>query len=240
MATEKDSTESPVFAKPGKSMWKENAFTGGFPGGEKFYLEWTEQGMTKDVPDMPASMQSSGEYTEPKVEPRSGILGKLDKIEFFKGAFVKPETSDTVETAEESEAIPSVSESSSEDDAPNESLYAPYFPEKTRNLAPDIRMVYEKNFAKDRVYMAMTEVTASPTDVYFPKEMKNKAPIIEISYNGSSLGGASISVCLGAVDGLPTLPPTPKMGDAVTTLVPGRGGGLKLHYAVEGDASVSI
>lgn len=239
MAADKESEESPVFAKPGKSMWKESLFTGGFPGGEQFYKAWAEDGMTKDVPDMPESMQSRSEFV-PKEEVKGGILGKLDNLEFFKGSFVKEDPVEAPpEEASGASAEPTIS-GTSESDAPDESLYAPYFPAHVRNLAPDIKLVYEKDFAKDRVYMSMTEVTASPTDVYFPKEMKGKAPIIEISYNGSSLAGASVSVRLDDITGPPTLPPPPKKGDAVTTLEPGRGGGLKLSYTVEGEGPVNI
>lgn len=222
-------------------MWKENVFTGGFPGGEAFYRAWTDDGMTKNVPDMPADMQSDAKFT-PEVEERKGLIARLDALEYFKGAFVKS-PGPTPPSGEDDEEAPEddpESEEKSSDVAPDESLYSAYFPASIRNLAPEITMVYEKSFEKDRVCMAMTEVTASATDVYYPKEMKNKAPIIDVSYNGSSLAGASISVRMGDIEGLPTLPPPATVGDSVTTLVPGRGGGLKLEITVEGDDSIKI
>lgn len=118
-------------------------------------------------------------------------------------------------------------------EAPDESLYAPYFPKATRNLAPDLSFVCERDFYKDRVSMAMTEVKAKCTDVYFPKETEGKAPIIDISYNGV-LTGASISVKLDDVTPLPATAPLVPAGVPAASLVPGSGGGLKLEYIVDG------
>ena len=235
MATEK---EPSAFGKQGKSLWKENVFTGGMPGGEAFFKAWVEDGMKTDFPDLPQSLQASSEY-KPKVAKRTGVIPTLDNIEFFKG-FSRdpdPEEASSSESTEEGEVAETTTVP--EDEAPNDSLYAPYFPASARYLAPEIQITYEKNFYKDRVSLAMTEVTASPTDVYYPKEMKNKAPMIDISYNGN-LATAYVSVKLDDVDGLPTLPPPPKKGEAVTTLSPGPGGGLKLSYAVAGSGTVNI
>lgn len=240
MAADTDSKEPSRFTTVGNSLWKENVFTGGFPGGEAFYRAWTDDGMTKNVPDMPADMQSNAKF-KPEVEEKTGLIARLDAMEFFKGAFVKSPkpTPPSGEDGEEAPEEDPESEAKNSDVAPDESLYSAYFPASIRNLAPEITMVYEKSFEKDRVSMAMTEVTASATDVYYPKQMKNKAPIIDISYNGS-LVGASVSVRMGDIEGLPTMPSPANVGDPVTALVPGRGGGLKLEISVEGDDSIKI
>lgn len=243
MAADTDTKESPAFGKAGKSQWKENPFTGGMPGGEAFYKAWVEDGMTKDVPDMPEFMQSRSEF-KPVVEKKKGVMAMLDRTEFFKG-FSRSE-SDADEVSDEpsqegsaTSAETAVSPQAPGDEAPDEALYAPYFPASVRNLAPEINMTYAKDFFKDRVSLAMTEVTASPADVYFPKEMKNKAPMIDINYTGN-LSTSSVTVCLAPVDGLPTLPPPAKTGDAVTSLVSGPGGGLKLSYDVVGEGNINI
>lgn len=246
MTAESGSKDSP-FAAVGDSLWKENVFTGGFPGGEAFFKAWAADGMSKDVPDMPSNMQSSATF-KPPVEEKTGLIPKLDAMEYFKGAFVRAEPSQAppssmqkgVEEGAGEQAADPTTESKDVDSPPDESLYSAYFPAKVRNLAPEINIVYEKSFAKDRVYMAMTEVTASATDVYFPKEMKNKAPIIDISYNGSSLAGASVSVRMDDIGGLPTLPNPSQVGESKTSLVPGRGGGLRVEITVEGDESIKI
>lgn len=250
MAKELDSeTAGSEFGTVGKSMWKEDPFTGGFPGGEAFLLSWTEDGMKKTVPDMPEKMQPSSAPGENPVQQKKGILGKLDATEFFKGfggegkaqpeeeemkipapVSPKPATPVPQRMVEEPDVAP---------DAPNPALYQDYYPESIRSLAPDIKIEYENNPVKDRVGVAMTPVTASFTDLHFPKESKNKAPMIDISYAGN-LGTASVKLSMEYVQGLPALPPPPKRGDAVTELKPGRGGGLKLEYSVAGEGSVNI
>lgn len=236
MSSEK---ESSVFGKAGDSLWKENPFTGGFPGGEQFFKAWIDDGMTKDVPDMPDSMQSKTEF-KPAKEKKSGVLALLDKTEFFNDFIGKGQTDPDDEDPDSEDSETAEEEKVDENLIPSESLYEAYFPASRRNIAPMINMVNEKDFVKDRVYLSMREVTASATDLYFPKETKNKAPIIEISYNGSSLNGASIKLSLDYVDNLPTLAPPPKSGEARASLVPGRGGGLKLEYSVAGEGVVNI
>lgn len=238
MATDTDDPpkDSPVFGKAGDSMWKESLFTGGFPGGEAFYKAWAEDGMTKDVPDVPDSMQSKNEF-KPTVLKKGGVLGKLDATEFFKGFVNQPKEEE--EDSDQKEPQPVAGEKIEDDPLPDESLYNMYYPASVRNLAPQIDIVYGGTFETDKVAVAMTEVTATPTDLYFPKETKGKAPVIQMFYNGS-LSSAYIKMSLDYIDGLPTLPPPPKKGDAVTKLVPGSGGGLKLEYAVEGTGGINI
>jgi hypothetical protein len=120
-------------------------------------------------------------------------------------------------------------------EAPDEALYAPYFPRATRNIAPEISLVCERNFFKDRVSVAMTEVTAKCTDVYFPKERSGKAPFIDIFYTGVK-ATASISVKLDDVVPLPATAPLVPAGIPTANLVKGSGGGLKLEYIVDGQA----
>lgn len=230
---------SSEFGKAGDSMWKENLFTGGFPGGEAFFKSWIEDGGTADVPDMPADMQASAEFT-PKSTEKNTFLSKLDKIEFFKGftSDAQPDAESGEDTADAlaPESAPTVPDS----DVPDPALYEQYFPAAIRNLAPEINIMYEKNFVKDRVSVAMTEVTASATDLYFPKWKKNKAPIIEFFYDGSSLATAAISLKMDEIEPLPTCPPPAKVGETITSLVPGAGGGLKLEFAVQGTGPVNV
>lgn len=219
------------------SKWKENLFTGGIPGGEQFYKEWIEKGMTAEFQDMPDRLQPTA--PERKKAPKDrGLLGKLDATEFFSGDFVKGTTAVEEETTEE-ESVgtsgPIVEDTDTGDaEAPDEALFAPYFPKETRNLAPDFSFVSEGDFYKDRVSMAMTEVTAKASEVYFPKEMSGKAPIIDIFYAGTPTT-ASISVSMQDIEPLPALPAPPKAGEPTTAMVTGPGGGLKLEYVVDGD-----
>jgi hypothetical protein len=68
------------------SAWKSTLFgfdvCGGIPGGEVFYREWIENGMTDDFVDMPAKLQPS----QPKVQrppPGPTLLQRVDSMEFF-------------------------------------------------------------------------------------------------------------------------------------------------------------
>lgn len=45
---------APMF---GKSQWRENAFVGGFPGGEQALIDWVDGGGQDDVPDVPDFLQ---------------------------------------------------------------------------------------------------------------------------------------------------------------------------------------
>lgn len=250
-------SDTPIFGKSGKSLWKENLFTGGFPGGEMFFRTWLDEGMMRDVPDLPDSLQPRTAHKPKKKKKSGGILEKLDATEFFKD-FIGMGSSDDEGDDDEGDDDEGGDDEGGDDyagkknvkkgkgatrrkdsKAPNESLFSSYFPARTRNLAPDIRIVYEKSFENDYVSMAMKEVKPSPIDVYFPKNLKGKAPIIEMFYNGS-MKSAYVSVRFDAVEGLPTLPPPPKQGEAVSKLVPGRGGGLRLKYLVEGEGELNI
>eukprot|EP00181_Compsopogon_caeruleus_P003212 CAMPEP_0184686060 /NCGR_PEP_ID=MMETSP0312-20130426/21175_1 /TAXON_ID=31354 /ORGANISM="Compsopogon coeruleus, Strain SAG 36.94" /LENGTH=126 /DNA_ID=CAMNT_0027140777 /DNA_START=124 /DNA_END=504 /DNA_ORIENTATION=+ len=42
-------------------MWKESWFTGGFPGGEGFFRQWVDDGMTGAVPDLEPERQPSAD-----------------------------------------------------------------------------------------------------------------------------------------------------------------------------------
>eukprot|EP00177_Eucheuma_denticulatum_P007965 GFKZ01014507.1.p2 GENE.GFKZ01014507.1~~GFKZ01014507.1.p2 ORF type:complete len:272 (-),score=47.82 GFKZ01014507.1:1632-2447(-) len=232
--TEDPPKESPVFGKAGDSMWKESLFTGGFPGGEAFYKAWAEDGMTKDVPDMPESMQSKNDF-KPKTVTKGGVLGKLDATEFFK-SFADQVKEEEEESGEE-EVQPVTGVKIEDDPVPDESLYKMYYPASIRYKAPEIDIVY--GGAYDKVGVAMTGVTATASEVYFPRESQGKAPVIEIFYNGT-MASAYVKMSMQDIDGLPTLPPPPKEGDAVTKLVPGRGGGLKLEFSVEGTGDINI
>ncbi len=103
-----------------------------------------------------------------------------------------------------------------------------------------ISIVYEKDLYKDRVSMAMGEVSADASDVHYPKYRKNMAPIIKIDYNGSSLAGAGISVSMAEIEPLPPTAPPVADGETVTKLVPGVGGGLKLEFEVQGEGPVNV
>lgn len=115
---------------------------------------------------------------------------------------------------------------------PDDTLYGKYFPEARRNIAPEITFRYDKNSSNhehDRVSMAMLPVVASPTDVYFPKEVKNKAPFIEIFYP-NSIATASVRLTLETVDPLPSTAPPPRGEETIVAMLPGSGGGLKLNF----------
>lgn len=233
---------TPVFGKSGKSLWKENLFTGGFPGGEMFFRTWLDEGMMRDVPDLPDSLQPKTAYKPKKKKESGGILEKLDAMEFFKdfiGIGSRDDDGDDDYAGKKDKKTSKGGQRRTDSGKPDEPLYSSYFPAKTRDPAPDTRIVQEESFKKDRVYMAMKEVKASSVDVYFPKDLKGKAPIIEMFYNGS-MKSAYISLRFDEVEGLPTLPPPPKRGDAVSSLVPGRGGGLRLKYSIEGEGEVNI
>lgn len=253
------------YGKAGKSMWKEDPFRGGFPGGEPALLDWISGGMKDEVPDVPEVLQPTSAF-KPSPEADRGILGKLDKLEFFKKTFRKfiggpsvdidisgpPDTSDSTDEGNELSVKPvdpvPAPVTPNEDSAPgalstevpDESLYEMYYPKDTRFLAPDITIEYdEKSEMYKRVGMAMSEVTASVTDVYYPKETKNFAPVINVFYRGS-LATASVSIAFDEIDPLPTLPPPAKDGAAVTTLVPGRGEGLQLNYDIAGGEHIPL
>lgn len=120
-------------------------------------------------------------------------------------------------------------------EAPDESLFAKYFPRETRNLAPEIKMSCENDLKKDFISVAMTPVEARATDIYFPKERAGKAPVIKIFYTGS-LATASVSVSMEDIDPVPSITlPVPK-GEATASLVEGPGGGLKLNFSVDGES----
>lgn len=230
--------ERKSFAKIGKgSKWRENQFVGGFPGGEEFYLSWVEEGMTEEVPDLPDFLQSKTPFKESKDSTkRTGILDIVDKIEFFKG-FTRDDSEDTEssEVPEQETPEPAIPDS----EGPEESLYSKYFPAKVLNVAPKIIFDYKRS-DNDRVGIVMEEVTASATDVYYRKEIKNKAPIIDIQYSPRYPNSGSISLKFDTVEGPPTLPPPQLEGEAVTELVSGSGGGLKLQFSVKGGGSINI
>lgn len=252
------STESPEVAKAGDSMWKETLLAGGFPGGEEFLKAWVEDGMTKEVPDMPSRMQPKADFTEKTVE-KGGVLGRLDGTEFFKKfvgsdsdpaviaeateqTAVAPEAAAAAPRAKplapaaEDEALPATGLNDPE--APDEALYAPYFPRDKRYLAPEI-VIRCEGTVDDRVSMSMQEVTARASDRFFPKSEQYIGPVISIKYNGS-LATASVKLEMKEIEGLPTLPPPARPGQAVTKLVPGAGGGLKLTYEIEGQGQIKL
>lgn len=138
-------------------------------------------------------------------------------------------------TPEMVQAAKEQAENEADPEAPNEALYAPYFPRETRNLAPEIKMQYNNDPKTDFISMAMTRVTAKASDRFFPKERAGKAPVIKIFYTGS-LSTASVSVAMEDIEPFPGFtPPAPK-GEATASLVEGSGGGLKLDFTVDGES----
>lgn len=237
--------ERKSFAKVGgTSKWRENLFTGGFPGGEEAFRKWAESGMDTEVPDLPDFLQPTTSFKK-SVDSRATptVLERVTSTEFFQKVVCtkteEPATSDAAISdfadSTEAEEPPVVEEA-----APAEALYSKFYPAEVRNLAPMISITYEKDFVKDRVGVAMSEVTASPTDVYFPKEMSGKAPFIDISYDGKNAATASISVRMADVDPLPTIAPPVAAGETFTKLVPGNSGGLKLEFEVQGEGPVNV
>mmetsp|Transcript_2869 Transcript_2869/g.8766 ORF Transcript_2869/g.8766 Transcript_2869/m.8766 type:complete len:123 (-) Transcript_2869:1959-2327(-) len=47
----------------GTSLWH-NWFTGGFPGGEMYFMKWVEGGMVEDIPELEANFQPSAGIKE--------------------------------------------------------------------------------------------------------------------------------------------------------------------------------
>lgn len=246
------SDEPRVVGVAGNSMWKEDLFAGGFPGGEAFFKKWIDDGMKDDVPDMPSFMQPSAEFKPVKPTPGTGVLAVLDRTEFFKD-FVGQQTSDSDDEEDGDSESSSTASSSSitsiaeltaalqadvapadilSTEIPDETLYEKFYPAATRNLAPVFEFDYDRKSEShqyDTVGMSMQPISASFTDVYYPKESKNNAPFIDIFYAGS-LNAASVKMYMDEVDPLPTLPPPPTSNDTVVALRPGSGGGLKLNF----------
>lgn len=223
----------------GSSEWREDVFTGGFPGGEANFQKWLEAGGKADVPDLPDFLQPKSESSA-KAGKTSVIGGVMDMLSDTFGGGKK----DGVEVADGGVAVAAPPQTSVEpgvadSDAPSEALYSMYYPEATRNLAPFISIIDERAFAKDKVGVSMQEVTASAVDVHFPKQTKNKAPIITVDYSGN-LATASVSVAMKEIEPLPTPAAPVAKGETVTTLVAGRGGGLRLQFDVEGEGPASF
>ena len=231
--------ERKSFAKiGGDSKWRENQFVGGFPGGEKFYRAWVEEGMTKEVPDMPQFLQASTPFEESKDSGKKpGILDRLDNIEFFKG-FSRGKKEVKEEKADEAAAVLSVTPA--EPDIPDDTSYAKYFLKEKRNFAPNIVLLNDKDSEKRRVSVAMAEVTAHFSERFFSKEISGKAPIIDIQYSPRYPFSGSVSIKFASVQGPPTLVGPQAPGETVTKMVQGSGGGLKLEFAVEGEGPVNV
>jgi len=250
--------ERKSFAKVGgASKWRENLFTGGFPGGEAAFREWLEAGMEGEVDDLPKYLQPTTSFeksTDSRFVP--GVLETAERGEFFK-AFkdaVKNVVSSSPTDNTNSTDAPAVelkfgsgddgapsstiavadraAPTAPTDQVPPESLYEAYFPADKRNLAPHIEIVYEKNAVKDRVGVSMQEVAYNGTENYFPKEYSGMAPFIDIQYTGN-LATAKVGVRMDMVSPLPSPAPPVAKGETVTTLVPGSGGGLKLDFTTQ-------
>lgn len=227
-----------MWSSAGETMFKENIFTGGMPGGEAFYRAWLADGMSKEMPDVPASSQPSAEFKE-VVEIKTGISALLDRTEFFKGFTMPSDEPDKIASEDDEETEP-LNPKEADDAPPDPALYEMYYPTEVRNKAPEIKIEYYNDYLRDNISMAMTEVSASFTDLYFPKDMKNRAPVIDVCYHGS-LAHASVTLTMKPIFGPPTLPPPPKQaGDIITKLVPGVGGGLKLEFDVAGEQTTNV
>jgi hypothetical protein len=224
------------------SQWKDRlGVSGGIPGGEVFYQKWIEDGMTGDFADMPARMQPSAEkkFTK-KGNPVKSILAKIDAMEFIKG-FEKKDADGSDVRANATSSNPAspediraavaaaiAADSQGADlEAPDEALYAPYFPAAVRNLAPEISLVCQRNVFTDRVSVAMTEVTAKATDVHFPKWYSGKAPVINIFYGSAATSGVSVS--MDDIQAIPAYVAPSRPGLPDVALVAGTGGGLKIN-----------
>lgn len=258
-----DATNSPdpddpkEWGSAGKTPWKDNMFVGGFPGGEGFFKKWVEEGLSGDVPDIPKAFQPTSEF-KPKKIVKEGFLAALDKLEFFEdlkdmiisddddeedgdeeqgqyassnGAKPKKKSKAFVEEEEEEDKPPG----SLDTEVPDKSLYEKYFPDQYLNKAPQIFIEYNKS-NQDRVGVAMTPVTASPADVHYPKERKNKAPIINIYYPGS-LASAHVQVSFEEVVPTTDMIKLPTKANVITSLKEGSGGGLKLDISIAGGGS---
>lgn len=210
-----DADDPKPVGSAGKSLWKEDLFVGGFPGGEGFFKKWVEDGMLGDVPDIPKAFQPSSEFN-PKEVVKEGFLAALDKIEFFKGV----EAIENFLTGDDGNQEPS-SPSPSSSSKTKPSVQASK-PQKKEDFVPPA--------TKDSEVPDKSLYTE-----YFPDSYLNKAPMIDIHYSGS-LSTASVRVSLETVEPLPTLPPPPKKGEPVTSLKKGSGGGLKLDISIFGDS----
>lgn len=230
----------------GSSEWREDVFTGGFPGGEGAYYKWIEEGGEADVPDLPDFLQPKAD-SGAAVAEKGAIAGVMDfisdKLPFGgKGDAPadKPVTLKIGGRSVVAEPTPMAAPAAPVDpEAPAESLFEKYYPKATRFLAPHISIVDERDFRMDKVGVSMEEVTASPVDVHYPKETKNKAPVITLDYNGN-LATASLSMVMKEIEPLPSSIGPVKNGETVTKLLPGRGGGLKLEFDVQGEGPTAF
>lgn len=242
---ESQEEESGPLGIVGKSLWKENMFAGGFPGGEAFFKKWVEEGALGDIPDVPKAMQPSSDFV-PKVLEKTGVLAALDKLEFFGDFLTDNEPDENEQTMKEEKGSKPKSKSKVEyrkastldddmppseiltTDIPDEDLYSEYYPSSVRNLAPEI-IIRSEGMSTDCVSISMTEVTASPTDLYYPKETKNKAPFIDIYYPGSE-DKASVNLRMDVVEPLPTSKVEAEAMQPSAKAIIGPGGGLKLTF----------
>lgn len=242
--------ERKSFAKVGgASKWRENLFTGGFPGGEAAFQAWMEEGMKGEVEDLPDYLQPTKSF-EKSSDSRAipTVLETAEKAEFFKtfkdavsSAVSKEAPADGEEAPVELKfssepgsgtAATAVAPAAPTTEAPSPTLYEKYFPADKQNLAPHIDIVYGDDPKYHKVGVSMQEVSYNGTEAYFPKEYSGMAPFIDIDYNGN-LATAKVGVRMDMVNPLPSIPPPVAKGDTVTKLVPGAGGGLKLDFTTQ-------
>lgn len=69
---------APMF---GSSLWRENIFVGGFPGGEEAFNDWVDCGARHNVPDLPDFLQPHPKQEKPQPKKLPGLTD-LEKKSF--------------------------------------------------------------------------------------------------------------------------------------------------------------
>lgn len=248
----------------GYGKWK-----GGFPGGEAFFKQWLDEGMTGDVPDMPDELQSRTEFEapEPKVDPREWYA---DMVPVPKGLTSKPKLSETLSAAGSAveSAVDNVASAASESGAVVAAVasdgvsgakkaakkVAKKVGATTSNdgaEGPDPAL-YEKYYPADKRNLA-PNINLSDTD---QRVSMNMAPVesgfYERFYPKETLNKAPV-IDIFYSGALSTASVSLKMaeveglpalaivpkGEVQTSLVPSAGGGLKLDFSVSGGETLN-
>lgn len=242
----------------GYGKWK-----GGFPGGEAFFKQWLDEGMTGDVPDMPDELQSRTEFEapEPKVDPREWYA---DMVPVPEGQTSKPKVSELLSAAGSAveSAVNDVAEAASESgaalaavaggDASGVKKAVKKVSKKVGAAAADESQgpdpaLYEQYYPADKRYLApninvseadnLVSMNMAPVESAFYERFYPKETLNKAPkidiFYSGALNTASVSLKMEEVEGLPALAVVPK-GDIQTSLVPSAGGGLKLDFSVSG------
>lgn len=157
----------------GYGKWK-----GGFPGGEAFFKQWLDEGMTGDVPDMPDELQSRTEFEapDPKVDPREWYA---DMVPVPEGQTSKPKVSELLSAAGSAvgSAVSNVADAASESSAA--------FAAAASGGTTDAKKAVQKVSKKVGAAAAVADTSEGPNpalyEQYYPADKRNLAPNISLS-----------------------------------------------------------